>query len=177
MAPYSGPVKHLLVTAVGAAALLSGIVGCSSSSEPAEPAASKPSASAGAGETPGPVEPPITAAAPDQAKVTFGQNDAGPVTGIGCVTENGQTTISVEGSQATTVVLTDADTPVVQTVGIGEIGSDSPALIYQDGNSSAPAAAVKDGKKFTINGTGLGSTAADPMSPVETPFEIAVTCP
>jgi lipoprotein LpqH len=169
-------VKQILVVTVSAAALLSGIVGCSSSSEPETPASSKPSASAGASET-GPTEPPVTAAAPDQAKVTFGDNDAGPVTGIGCVTENGRTTISVEGSQATTVVLTDEQTPTVNTVGIGEVGSDSPALLYQEGTSASPATATRDGQKYTVTGTGLGTTAADPMSPVDTPFEIAVTCP
>ena len=73
-------------------------------------------------------------------------------------------------------VLTDEDTPTVKSVSIGEAGSGGPSLLFLEGVSAAPQAA-RDGKKVTVNGTGLGTDAANPDNPVEMPFEISVTCP
>lgn len=110
-----------------------------------------------------------------QAQVTFGSNDAG-ATSVNCATDNGLTTITVDGDQHTTVIVTDEDTPVVESVSIGEIGSDAPALAYLAGVAATPAQATRDGRTYTVTGNGMGSDA-NATAPADTPFEITVTCP
>ena len=39
------------------------------------------------------------------------------------------------------------------------------------------ATATKDGSSYTIKGTATGIDTANPMQPVNKPFEIDVTCP
>jgi lipoprotein LpqH len=39
------------------------------------------------------------------------------------------------------------------------------------------ATATKDGSKYKISGTATGVDMANPMQPVNKPFEIDVTCP
>ncbi|MBN3458330.1 MULTISPECIES: lipoprotein LpqH [Mycolicibacterium] len=144
--------KHGFVVAAGCAAILAGLVGCSSQ-EPDSPASS------GGG------------------KVTFGSNDAGPVTSVKCETKDGLTTISIEGKLHSTVVVTEGQAPAVKSVSIGEVGSDGPALMYSEGVSSTPVVVSRDGKNYTVTGNGLGSNVANRDAPVDTPFDIAVTCP
>ncbi|MGV9798465.1 lipoprotein LpqH [Mycobacterium sp. NPDC003449] len=138
-------------------ALLAGIVGCSSGCSSAQ------------GHTP-PDQPP-------QGRVNFGTNDAGPVTSIGCRAEDGRITITIEGRLPTTVVLTDSEAPAVKSVSIGRAGTGEPALAYIDGTSTAPVLASRDGKNYTVTGSGLGTDAANPLTPVQMPFDVAVTCP
>ncbi|WP_233213626.1 lipoprotein LpqH [Mycobacterium hubeiense] len=138
----------------GCAALLAALVGCSSP-EPEAPAPAQP------GET----------------NVTLGGKDVGPTSDVSCATEGGRTIITIEGGQTTTVNLTDEKPPVVKSVSIGEAGSGGPSLLYAEGVSATPASATRDGNRYTVSGTGMGTDAANPMVPVETPFEIVVTCP
>ena len=77
--------------------------------------------------------------AAEPGRVTFGSNDAGPVTGVACQTEGGVTTITVEATPQSTVVLTDEATPVVKSVSIGEAGSDAASLVYIEGVSGRTA--------------------------------------
>lgn len=113
-----------------------------------------------------------------QARVTFGSNDAGPATNVNCETKDGQITIDVEGTLPTTVVLTEGEAPAVQSVTIGDVNAEGTAsLTYLSGLSGAPVVAARDGKGYTITGTGMGIDPAEPGSPVDMPFDIAVTCP
>ncbi|WP_234816717.1 MULTISPECIES: lipoprotein LpqH [Mycolicibacterium] len=147
--------KHrFAVTTAGCAAMLAAVVGCSS----------EESGSAGGSQS-------------GEAKVTFGSNDAGPVTSVGCETKDGFTTINIEGSLHTTVIVTDGEAPAVESVSIGEVGTDKPSLAYIEGLSSQPVVASRDAKSYTITGTGAGTDAANPGTPVDMPFDIAVTCP
>lgn len=148
---YSVLVKHGFALSVGCAVLLAAVVGCSSQESDAP--------------------------ASDQGKVSFGENDAGPITSVGCETKDGFTTIEVEGKLHTTVILTDGEAPEVQSVSIGEVGSDGPSLTYLDGLSNAPVVAARDAKSYTVTGKGMGMDAANPGTPVDMPFDIAVTCP
>lgn len=170
--PYSFVVKHGFVVAAGVATLLAGIVGCSSQN----------SGSPGGSQAPGhetstSALPPVAPAQSDRARVIFGTNDAAPFTGIGCETKDGLTTINIEGHLHTTVELTDGDAPSVKSVSIGDIGSDGPALAYVEGVSATSAVATRDGKNYTVTGSGMGSNSASTEPPVDTPFDIAVTCP
>lgn len=109
--------------------------------------------------------------------MTFGSNDAGPVTSVKCETKDGLTTISIEGKLHSTVVVTEGQAPAVKSVSIGEVGSDGPALMYSEGVSSTPVVVSRDGENYTVTGNGLGSNVANRDAPVDTPFDIAVTCP
>jgi ipoprotein LpqH len=112
-----------------------------------------------------------------QARVTFGPNDAGPVTSVKCETKDGLTTIGIEGKVPTSVVLTEGEAPVVQSVNIGDVNTEGASLTYLSGLSGAPVVAARDGKSYTITGTGMGIDPAEPGEPVDMPFDIAVTCP
>ncbi|MGV0743103.1 lipoprotein LpqH [Mycolicibacterium sp. XJ870] len=146
--------KHRFAAAAGCVAILAAVVGCSSQGSDSSDASQS-----------------------GQGKVTFGSNDAGPVTGVACETKEGFTTINIEGSLHATVIVTDGESPVVDSVSIGEVGSDKPSLTYIDGLSSSPVVASRDAKNYTVTGTGMGTDAANPGMPVDMPFDIAVTCP
>jgi lipoprotein LpqH len=145
-------VKHGLILAALGAATVASLVGCSSHQSNSQ--------------TSGPA-----------GKVTFGSNDAGPVTSVSCETKDGLTTITAEGSLRTTVVVTEGAAPQVKTVNIGDIQSDGAALMYIEGVSGAPVVVSRDGKSYTVTGNGLASDAANQGNPVDTPFDIALTCP
>jgi lipoprotein LpqH len=138
-------VNHGVALAAGCAVLIAGLTGCSAEQKSGE------------------------------GRVTVGGNDAGAVTGVSCAVEGDRTTITLDGKQKTTVVLTGADT--VDSVSIGELGSDGGSLAYVQGVSGAPAKVAKKDSGYSISGTGLGSGPANPGAPVDTPFEIEVTCP
>lgn len=114
---------------------------------------------------------PVTAGA---AAVTYGGKDTGLATAVGCATENGLTTIVIAADLKTTVVLTDAQPPVVQSVGIGEGEDKPPALAYVQG-VSGKAEANRDGLHYTITGIGMATDAAT-GGPVEAPFQITANC-
>ncbi|MBP2455580.1 lipoprotein LpqH [Mycolicibacterium lutetiense] len=112
-----------------------------------------------------------------QGRVTFGPNDAGPVTSVDCESQNGLTTIGIKGKMPASVVLTDGEAPVVQSVNIGDVNGEGASLTYLSGLSGAPVVAARDGKGYTITGTGMGIDPNQPGTPVDMPFDIAVTCP
>ena len=147
--------RELTIAVAGAAILVSGISGCSSD----KPAASSggTSASVGGGTT-----------------VTIdgkNQNVAGSAV---CATTNGTVNIAI-GAAATGVgaVLTDANPPVVKSVGLGNVNGVT--LAYAPGGAGS-ASATKNGSSYTIKGTATGIDMANPMTPVTKPFEIDVTC-
>jgi lipoprotein LpqH len=141
-----------IVIATGFAVLLAAVAGCSS----------QESGSSGKS---------------GQGRATFGPNDVGPVTSVSCETKDGLTTIGIEGKMPASVVLTDGEAPEVQSVNIGDVNGEGASLTYLSGLSGAPVVAARDGKGYTITGTGMGIDPNSPGSPVDMPFDIAVTCP
>lgn len=173
-----GFVKHGFALAAGCAVVLAGIVGCSSEDSGSPDASKAPAPTAEqSGQESQATLPSASPAQPDQGRVTLGDNDTGAVTGIGCETKDGLTTISIEGGLHTTVILTDGEAPVVKSVSIGEVGSEGPSLAYVEGVAGGPPVVTRDGKSYTVTGTGMGTDAANPATPVDMPFDIAVTCP
>ena len=63
----------------------------------------------------------------------------------------------------------------MQSVGLGNVNGVT--LGYQNGTGQGEAKATKDGSNWKISGTATGIDMANPMQPVNKPFEIAVTCP
>ena len=109
--------------------------------------------------------------------MTFGPNDAGPVTNVSCETKDGLTTISIEAKMPASVVLTEGASPTVQSVKIGDVNGEGSSLTYLAGLSGVPVVAARDGKGYTVTGTGMGIDPNQPAAPVDMPFDIAVTCP
>ena len=63
----------------------------------------------------------------------------------------------------------------MQSVGLGNVNGVT--LGYQSGTGQGEAKATKDGNTYKISGTATGIDMANPMQPVNKPFEIDVTCP
>ncbi|CAJ1578803.1 lipoprotein LpqH [[Mycobacterium] wendilense] len=172
--------KHS-VLAGGCAVALALLAGCSSqdaeTSDSTETAGTAGTTSAPADTAPGAA--PAEGGPADGDRVTFGSSDIGEISSITCQTDAGVTTITIAAAQDTSVVVTDEETPAVKSVSIGEPGSDGPSLIFLEGVSPDPEA-TRDGNRYTVKGTGMGTESADdadPAQPVEMPFELTVTCP
>jgi lipoprotein LpqH len=80
------------------------------------------------------------------------------------------------GEAATGIAaILSSDGSAVQSVGLGNVNGVT--LGYQSGAGQGEAKAEKDGNNYKISGTATGIDIANPMQPVNKPFEIAVTCP
>lgn len=162
--------RGLVVAVAGAAVLAAGLTGCSKDDKKSSDSSATASASAsvpGGGNT---------SAGSGTAKVSI-DGKAQDVQGqIGCTTAAGNVVIAIgNASGGLGVTLTDADPPVVKTVGLGSVGGVT--LGYTDGVPGGEAKATKDGKTYKISGTATGVDMANPMEPAKKPFEIEVTCP
>jgi lipoprotein LpqH len=151
--------KHgILVGVVAAAAVAAGLAGCSSN---------KPSTGASSSASTAPVGNKIVI---DGAA----QNVTGA---ISCTQVNGNTSIGF-GDPTTGIgaVVTNADPPVVQAVGLGNLTGVT--LGYSAGAANqASAQATKSGNSYTIKGTATGADATNPQQPVSKSFEMDATCP
>ncbi len=152
--------KHgILVGVAAAATVVAGLAGCSSN---------KPNSGASSS---------AAAAAPVGNRVVI-DGSAQNVTGaISCTQVNGNTSIGF-GDPTTGIgaVVTNADPPVVQAVGLGNLTGVT--LGYSAGAANqASAQATKSGNSYTIKGTATGADAANPQQPVSKSFEMDATCP
>jgi ipoprotein LpqH len=117
------------------------------------------------------------AAAPAGNKVVIDgqpQNVTGP---ISCTQVNGNLSIGIgDPSTGVGAVVTNADPPVVQAVGLGNLTGAT--LGYSAGApNQANAQATKSGNSYTIKGTAAGVNAANSDQALTKSFEIDVTCP
>ena len=112
------------------------------------------------------------AAAPTVTIDGKNQNVGGTVV---CTTAGGNVNIAIGGA-ATGIgaVLTDANPPEVKSVGLGNVNGVT--LAYAAGSGQGNASATKNGNSYKITGTATGVDMANPMQPVNKPFEIDVTC-
>ena len=163
--------RGLVVAVAGAAVVAASLSGCSKD-EKKSSGGSSATASASAS-VPGGGN---SSAGSGTAKVSI-DGKAQDVQGqIGCTTAAGNVVIAIgSASGGLVVTLTDADPPVVKTVGLGSVGGVT--LGYTDGVPGGEAKATKDGKTYKISGTATGVDMANPMEPTKKPFEIEVTCP
>ncbi|MGB2920106.1 MAG: lipoprotein LpqH [Mycobacterium sp.] len=152
--------KRGFVVAVGGAAIvIAGLSGCSSDEK-----------SGTSGET------SSAAAAEGTSTVTIDGQDQEVAGTVVCSDMGGNTNIAI--GDATTgigAVVTTGDDPTVQSVGLGNVNGVT--LGYQAGTGQGEATAEKDGSTYKIAGTATGVDMANPMQPVNKPFEIEVSCP
>jgi lipoprotein LpqH len=156
-------VKRGFVVAVsGAALLIAGLSGCSSddkSSSSSASASESPSVTNGSGTT----------------KVTVDGADQTVEGTVVCAAMGGNVNIAIgEATTGIAAVISEGDAPTVTSVGLGNINGVT--LGYAAG-AGGEAKAEKDGNTYKISGTATGIDMANPMTPVNKPFEIEVTCP
>jgi ipoprotein LpqH len=154
--------KHgILVGIAAAATVVAGLAGCSSNKSSTSASSSSSS----------------SAPAPGGNKVIVDgqiQNVTGQVS---CTQVNGNLSIGI-GDPTTGIgaVVTNADPPVVQAVGLGNLTGVT--LGYSAGaQNQGNAQATKSGNSYTIKGTATGVNSANPQQPLSKSFEMDVTCP
>ena len=164
--------RGFVVAVAGAAVLVAGVSGCSKDEKKTESttAASSPAATA----TTSAAEPPSAGAG--TAKVTIDgqpQNINGQVV---CATAGGNYNIAIGEAATGIAIVMSEDASTVQSVGLGNVNGVT--LGYTAGvPGGANATATKDGNNIKVTGTATGVDMANPMQPVNKPFEIEVTCP
>jgi ipoprotein LpqH len=146
----------ILVGVAAAATVVAGLAGCSSNkSNTTSPTSS-------------------TAAAGNQV-IIDGQNQN--VTGqVTCTPANGNVNIGIgDPSNGIGAVVSSADPPVVQAVGLGNLTGAT--LGYSAGApNQGTVQATKSGNSYTIKGTATGINTTNQQQ-LSKPFEMDVTCP
>lgn len=153
--------KRGFVVALGSMAILvAGLSGCSSEDKKSETTGETSSA----------------ASAEGKSTVTIDGNDQAVQGTVVCSSMGGNMNIAI-GDAATGIaaVVSEGDEPTVQSVGLGNVNGVT--LGYQSGSGQGEAKAEKDGNTYKISGTATGVDMANPLQPVNKPFEIEVSCP
>lgn len=160
--------KRGFVVAVGGAAIvIAGLSGCSKGSNSSSPSSS---ASSAAGTS------ASAAAAPSGGtKVTIDGKDQSVGGTVVCTAMNGNMNIAIGDATTGIAAVLGSDGSTVQSVGLGNVNGVT--LGYQSGAGQGSAKAEKNGNSYKISGTATGIDMANPMQPVNKPFEIDVTCP
>ncbi|OMC14640.1 hypothetical protein A5735_10480 [Mycolicibacter heraklionensis] len=167
--------RSVTVAAAAAAIAVVGLSGCSSDkkSEPAASSSSSVSSSVSSSS-----ETSVSVSTDDAAantKVTIDGQDQNVSGTTVCTTLNGDVNIAIGGAATgIAAVLTDANPPEVKSVGLGNVNGVT--LAYTAGTGQGEASASKEGNAYKISGTATGIDMANPMQPVNKPFEIEVTC-
>ena len=156
--------RSVTIAAAGLAIVVVGLSGCSSDKKSSSSASSNGSTAA-------------ASSGSSTAKVTIDGKDQTVQGTVACTSAAGNFNIAIGGAQTGIgVVLTDANPPSVKSVGLGNVNGVT--LGYTPGiPGGASATATKDGNTYKISGTATGVDMANPMQPVNKPFEIDVTCP
>lgn len=152
--------KRGFVVAVGGAAIvIAGLSGCSSEDKKAETSGETSSAASAQGKT------TVTIDGADQA-----------VQGtVVCSSMGGNMNIAIGDAATGIAAVVSEDGKTVQSVGLGNVNGVT--LGYQAGTGQGEAKAEKSDKTWKISGTATGVDMANPLQPVNKPFEIEVACP
>jgi lipoprotein LpqH len=166
--------RWFLVGVAGAAIVVAGLAGCSSNKSTSTSSSSSSvaaSASSSASSAPG-----SASVGAGQAKVVIDGQDQNVQGQVVCQTAAGNVNIAI-GAATTGIaaVLTDSNPPTVKSVGLGNVNGVT--LGYQSGVGQGNAEATKDGNSYKITGTATGVDIANPLAPVNKPFEVDATCP
>jgi lipoprotein LpqH len=157
--------KHgILVGIAAAATVIAGLAGCSSNKSSTGASSSAPAAS--------------TATLPPGGSKVVVDGQTQSVTGqVSCTQVNGNLSIGIgDPTNGIGAVVTNADPPVVQAVGLGNLTGAT--LGYSAGaQNQANAQATKSGNSYTIKGTATGVNSASPDQALNKSFEMDVTCP
>jgi ipoprotein LpqH len=164
-------VKRGFVVAIGGAAIvIAGLSGCSSGDKKSESATTSAEATTEAGTA-------SATAAPSGGgtKVTIDGQDQNVQGTVVCSAMGGNMNIAIGDAAMGIAAVVSEDGSTVQSVGLGNVNGVT--LGYQSGTGQGEAKATKDGSNWKISGTATGIDMANPMQPVNKPFEIDVACP
>jgi len=92
-----------------------------------------------------------------------------------CSSMGGNMNIAIGDAATGVAAVLSEDGKTVQSVGLGNVNGVT--LGYQAGAGQGEAKGDKDGKTYKISGTATGVDMANPMQPVNKPFQIEVSCP
>jgi lipoprotein LpqH len=162
--------RGFVVAVGGAAIVIAGLSGCSSGEKKSESPTTSAEATTGA-------ETASATAAPSGGgtKVTIDGQDQNVGGTVVCSSMGGNMNIAIGDAATGIAAVLSSDGATVQSVGLGNVNGVT--LGYQSGTGQGDAKATKDGNSYNISGTATGIDMANPMQPVNKPFEIAVTCP
>ena len=161
--------KRGFVVAVGGAAIvIVALSGCSKGNNSSSPSSSASSAA-------GTASASATAAPSGGTKVTIDGKDQSVSGTVVCTAMNGNMNIAIGDATTGIAAVLGSDGSTVQSVGLGNVNGAT--LGYQSGAGQGSAKAEKNGNSYKISGTATGIDMANPMQPVNKPFEIDVTCP
>ena len=167
--------RGFVVAVAGAAVLVAGLSGCSKDDKKTESSSSSSAASASSAVSATSGTATASAGA-GTAKVTI---DGQPQTINGqvvCATAGGNYNIAIGEAATGIAIVMSEDASTVKSVGLGNVNGVT--LGYTQGvPGGANATATKDGNNIKVTGTATGVDMANPMTPVNKPFEIDVTCP
>ena len=151
--------REMAVGALGAALVVAGLVGCSSST-------SKTSSSSSSGNASAPVVTKVVVDGQDQ-------NGAGSAT---CTPSGDNVNIGIgDPTDGLGAVVTNTDPPAVHAVGLGSPGGST--LGYSDAaESQGTAEATKEVNGYKITGTAVGLDPSNSQALTKS-FELDVACP
>jgi ipoprotein LpqH len=167
-------VRRELLIAVGAAAIVAGMAGCSSDNKAAGPSSSAAASPSGAASSASSA-PALraTPAASGQPQVTIGgqpQSVSGPVV---CSMTNGKFSIAIGDMLTGAIVGLEQDGSAVHNAGLGTVNG--VVISFTEGAPGNGATAVKTGNNYKITGTASGVDASGQQ--VSKDFTVDVTCP
>jgi lipoprotein LpqH len=166
-------VKRGFVVAVGGAAIvIAGLSGCSSGDKKTESTGTSAAATSASG-----TASVSATAAPSGSgtKITIDGKDQNVSGTVVCTAMGGNMNIAIGDAATGIAAVVSEDGSNVQSVGLGNVNGVT--LGYQAGTGQGEAKATKDGNNWKISGTATGIDMANPMQPVNKPFEIDVACP
>jgi lipoprotein LpqH len=162
--------RGFLVAVGGAAILIAGLSGCSSDEKKSESPATSAEATSKSGTA-------SATAAPSGGgtKVSIDGQDQNVSGTVVCSAMGGNMNIAIGDAATGIAAVVSEDGSNVQSVGLGNVNGVT--LGYQSGTGQGEAKAEKDGSTWKISGTATGVDLANPLQPVNKPFEIEVSCP
>ncbi|WP_304117820.1 lipoprotein LpqH [Mycolicibacterium bacteremicum] len=169
--------KRGFVVAVGGAALvIAGLSGCSSDDKSSSATSETSAAATSAEETTSAAasESPTAATGSGTTKVTIDGQDQAVQGSVVCAAMGGNMNIAIGDAATGIAAVVSEDGKTVTSVGLGNVNG---VTLGFTAGAGGEASGSVDGKTYTINGTATGVDMANPMTPVNKPFEIVVTCP
>ncbi len=170
--------KRGFVVAVGGAALvIAGLSGCSSDNNSSSATTTEETTVSvtTTEETTTVAESPSVTTGAATTKVTIDGQDQAVEGNVVCATMGGNVNIAIgEAMTGIAAVVSEGDAPTVSSVALGNV--DGVSLGFTQG-AGGEATAEKDGNTYKISGTATGVDMANPMTPLNKPFTIEVTCP
>lgn len=98
---------------------------------------------------------------------------------VTCVKQGGKINVAsgaIGGQQGLGIVMTDAEPPVVESLGL-VVDGNALAVANAMGASSGSAEVTVDGDTYTVTGEAVGADMSNPMAGMITkPFTVTVTC-